>query len=611
MPTHGRSVYLHFFDRELGESVQRTVTGNNVQISLKLLSVLTGSALNCSASIFFESPAINSSSSLAEFTQLLLRTGHLDILSSHPTLAEFFESRATLYTDDRDRYPMYFGKSSNIPETFAIIPKSTSATLSLAIGLSAWGADLHSSSDAERDAKRVVSESMIKRADRAVTAALFSTATEASRRPELAIGLIRREISVQYTKHFMESLNSDIATGIDGLKYFDNCSINFPAIDIPILFDVAKTIGLGNLMKVDWLSSKAFWENYFHSSSQFDGRSELHEKMHLLGASLAGMFRSDISNKKETFRIFVQQTLRTIGSQVAHTEINAGSETLGLASSRLEKVLGILSQNLEFRTAMEAARVQAQGNTMFDYVIVVATDIERNAVFEAVRNLGGEPEPKFGGNRAYFDCGYIHGNRVAVVKVAMGSVSVGGSISTTMQITSHLKPKHVIMVGIAFGMDESKYPIGTVLVSRQVLGYELQRVGSDEHGEPVFVSRGSRTDASPRLVSLIETAAAVWNNADVKIGLLLSGDKLVDNLDFREKLQNLAGGDAIGGEMEGIGLVVALAEKPTHWVIVKAVCDWADGNKSDDKESRQVLAARNAVSLVFRAMKIVPDSEGS
>ncbi|PSS60001.1 hypothetical protein C6558_35200 [Ensifer sp. NM-2] len=515
-----------------------------------------------------------------------------------------------MYTDDRDRYPMYFGKTNNIPETLAIIPKSTSATLSLATGLSGWGADLQSSSDAERDAKRVVSESLIKRADRAVTAALFSTATEASKRPEFAIGIIRRQISVQYTKHFMGSLNSDIATGIDGLRYFDDCSLNFPCLDIPILIDVAKTIGLGELIKTDWLSSKAFWQNYFSSSSRFDERSDLHEKMHLLGASLAGMYRSDISNKRETFRLFVQQTLRAISNQVTRTEINAGAETLSLASSRLEKVLGILSHNLEFRNAMEAARVQAQGKTMFDYVIVVATDIERNAVFDAVRNLGGEPEPKFGGSRAYFDCGYIHGSRVAVVKVAMGSVSVGGSVSTTMQITSHLKPKHVIMVGIAFGMDESKYPIGTVLVGRQVLGYELQRVGSDEHGEAAVVSRGSRTDASPMLVSLIEAAAAVWNDAEVKIGLLLSGDKLVDNLDFREKLQKLAGGDAIGGEMEGIGLVVALAEKPTHWVIVKGVCDWADGNKSEDKHSRQALAAKNAVSLVFRAMKIVPDSEG-
>ncbi|ACE93453.1 hypothetical protein RHECIAT_PA0000107 (plasmid) [Rhizobium etli CIAT 652] len=512
-----------------------------------------------------------------------------------------------MYTDDRDRYPMYFGKSSNISDTFAIIPKSTSATLSLAAGLAAWGGDLQSSFDAERDAKRVVTESLLKRGDRAVTAALFSTATEASKKPEYAIGIIRRQISLQYTKHFMGSLNSDIATGIDGLRFFDDCSVNFPCLDIPILIDVAKVTGLGELIKTDWLSTREFWEGYFHNRMGYDERGELHEKIHLLGASLVGMFRGDVSNKRETFRLFVQQTLRAISHQVAHTEIKAGPETLSLASSRLEKLLSILSHNLEFRNAMEAARVQAQGKTTYDYLIIVATDVERDAVFEAVRNLGGEPEPRFGGNRAYFDCGYIHGNRVAVIKVAMGSVSVGGSVSTTIQITFHLKPKHVIMVGIAFGMDESKYPIGTVLVSRQVLGYELQRVGTDKQGDALVISRGPRTDASPMLVSLIEAAASVWNDAEVKIGLLLSGDKLVDNLDFREKLQEVASGEAIGGEMEGIGLVVALAEKPTHWVIVKAVCDWADGKKSEEKKARQALAAKNAVSLVFRAMKIVPD----
>lgn len=90
MPTHGRSIYLHFFDRELGESVGSEVTENDAQIALKLLILFTGSALNCSASILFESPAINKSSSLNSLTTLLIRSGHISILSSHPTMAEFF-----------------------------------------------------------------------------------------------------------------------------------------------------------------------------------------------------------------------------------------------------------------------------------------------------------------------------------------------------------------------------------------------------------------------------------------------------------------------------------------------------------------------------------------
>ena len=126
---------------------------------------------------------------------------------------------------------------------------------------------------------------------------------------------------------------------------------------------------------------------------------------------------------------------------------------------------------------------------------------------------------------------------------------------------------------------------------------------------PSWYSEARRRPASPVLVSLLEGAAAVWNEATVEIGLMLSGEKLVDNVDFREQLKAISGGEAIGGEMEGIGLVVAAAEKPTHWVVVKAICDWADGKKSEHKEERQSIAAKNAVSFVFRALQIVPDDE--
>ena len=64
----------------------------------------------------------------------------------------------------------------------------------------------------------------------------------------------------------------------------------------------------------------------------------------------------------------------------------------------------------------------------------------------------------------------------------------------------------------------------------------------------------------------------------MRFGDGLSGEKLVDNLDFRDQLLNLEP-EAIGGEMEGAGLYVACQDKKVDWILVKAVCDWADGQK--------------------------------
>ncbi|KJV05994.1 hypothetical protein [Methylocucumis oryzae] len=34
------------------------------------------------------------------------------------------------------------------------------------------------------------------------------------------------------------------------------------------------------------------------------------------------------------------------------------------------------------------------------------------------------------------------------------------------------------------------------------------------------------------------------------------------------------------------------------WIVIKAICDWGDGNKGKDKAQRQTLAARNSAQVV-------------
>jgi hypothetical protein len=52
---------------------------------------------------------------------------------------------------------------------------------------------------------------------------------------------------------------------------------------------------------------------------------------------------------------------------------------------------------------------------------------------------------------------------------------------------------------------------------------------------------------------------------------------------------------AVGGDMEGVGLAAAAVRNGVPWIVVKAICDWADGKKH---KKHQPLAAAAAVSLV-------------
>jgi nucleoside phosphorylase len=77
-------------------------------------------------------------------------------------------------------------------------------------------------------------------------------------------------------------------------------------------------------------------------------------------------------------------------------------------------------------------------------------------------------------------------------------------------------------------------------------------------------------------------------------GAVLSGEELIDNAERKKELFD-AFPHAIGGEMEGRGLYGAAQAAGVDWILVKAICDWADGNKH---KLAQPLAAAAAVDLV-------------
>ena len=236
-----------------------------------------------------------------------------------------------------------------------------------------------------------------------------------------------------------------------------------------------------------------------------------------------------------------------------------------------------------------------------DVLIVTATRVESKAVLDAFAQLTGQTARIVTKNRrTYRDLGAVGDMRVFLALTEMGSGGPGASQQAVQKGIEALDPGAVILVGIAFGMDEKKQHIGDVLVSQQLQLYDVQRVGTDR-----IIPRGDKPHASTRLIDSFRHADLDWNDANVEFGLLLSGEKLVDHLDYREQLKQF-GPEAIGGEMEGAGLYVACQDAKVDWIVIKAICDWADGHKKRNKTARQKLAAHNAAAFVAHALQQVP-----
>lgn len=252
----------------------------------------------------------------------------------------------------------------------------------------------------------------------------------------------------------------------------------------------------------------------------------------------------------------------------------------------------------------------------YNLLLVTATKIEKETLHSCLKPINGKSNlvKIHAGNQTYF-LGILGNYKVVHVSCDhMGAISPQASIATTMNAIDFCKPTVVVMVGIAFGVG-GKQKIGDILVSQSVVPYEIQRLGENKP-----LNRGIPAPACTTLLNRINNITD-WHYLNQKKrpkiipGLLLSGEKLIDNLEYKTKLLETYP-TAVGGEMEGYGLYTACNNKSiAHWIIIKGICDFADGKKSMGKAKKQKIATEAAVSLchhifnsrhAFKEISLVP-----
>ena len=230
-------------------------------------------------------------------------------------------------------------------------------------------------------------------------------------------------------------------------------------------------------------------------------------------------------------------------------------------------------------------------------VLLTATPTERDTVLKHLQPL---PDTAgvirlFHENNTFF-LGRLGYCTVVLCMCSMGASGRDSAQIVTGEVLRFWKPAALIMVGIAFGRDSERQKIGDVLISERIIAYEPERVGSES-----TISRGQQFLPGTRLYNSFRNADIDWSFRDpngllcaLHFGPILSGEKLIDNPDFKSRLFEKHP-NAIGGDMEGVG-VASCAEREKHeWILVKAICDWADGDKTDNHHG---FAAASAVSFV-------------
>lgn len=236
-------------------------------------------------------------------------------------------------------------------------------------------------------------------------------------------------------------------------------------------------------------------------------------------------------------------------------------------------------------------------NSDISLLLVTATNIETDALHQHLKSLRGKGKivKTYKASLTYY-IGVFGKYKAVHVQCGMGSIARDGSLSTVKDAMQHWQPKVVLMVGIAFGVNEAEQSIGDVLVSEAVIPYNPKRVG-----EKATIPRGLDAPANKLLINRFKNAMT-WEyllptteKAKKIVAPILSGEELIDNLERRNELIK-ENPTAKGGEMEGAGLYASV-DGEAAWIIVKGICDFADGHKGTDKDKRQRTAAEASISL--------------
>jgi len=592
------AIYLHYLDRELRRSINKNLSGVDLRSITSTIALSTCNILYCGLSLICESCFPDNK--LFSLIKLLFGNNQLRTVSQYPSLAEYIESRTVIYSHDATRYPMYFTQKQReklLSSGVSILIKSKDTTTSLAktiLGKAKSNAYTRLIEEktpwiSVKMVNTIFLKGLESLKNKAVTFSAFSYLMPDN--PKLLSNTIKRVISEEYTKHYLEVLDGDIVTGIPGFEYYDYLAKKFPYYDYYLMDALLDSIFIDYKKRKDS-------EEAIRSLLGLRG-SDLHKKMcyemqKFLDALVIRYLVGRIAPEYNEARNKLIEDIDLLSKRSQKISITK-ADSFALAIIKLKEYSDDKkNSDPYFRKGYEMAeRRHSLGRTRI--LLVTATDLEDDVIGEMSDKKNLLPSPFRGQRGVYLTFGSIGDFEVFSARSRMGSVGIAGSETTTLDAIDDLSPSYIISTGIGFGRSEKEQSLGDILVSECVRFYEKQRVGTKK-----IIPRGDRVTASPILLQMSSIGRVLNRKTKIHTGIILSGEKLVDDPTFKSQLWELEP-EAIGGDMEGAGVVSACIRRNKPWIVIKGIADWGE-NKGD---KAQPLAATNTFEFIFDLLENV------
>jgi len=207
---------------------------------------------------------------------------------------------------------------------------------------------------------------------------------------------------------------------------------------------------------------------------------------------------------------------------------------------------------------------------------------------------------------------------VSFVAASAQRKGMPSSAALAAKLTLVFRPRYLVMLGICAGI-EGKANFGDVIVADPTWDWGSGKHACDSTGSPVFLAAPYQMPLSPRISGLAQelshneaVRAAMrtgWKgpvpagSLEIHIGPMASGAGVI-----AERSQTAAvvgqNRDVLGIEMEAYAVMSAaeysLDPKPIA-VVIKAVCDFADPNKSDHWQEYAAYNSAAFADQLFRS----------
>jgi len=231
-----------------------------------------------------------------------------------------------------------------------------------------------------------------------------------------------------------------------------------------------------------------------------------------------------------------------------------------------------------------------------DFLIVTALKEERDAVLKllpgAVRLDATEDSYTYYSAKVPVQSQQgTRGSYNVIVMSFLGMGRVRASIVTANAI-QRWRPRCVLLVGIAGGVEKQNVQLGDILIAKQIIDYELQKLreDSDEVRTQVYQTDEKLRQASDSLTGAEWKPFLPKNRPVEGVPRLVVGDIATgDKVDARAEIVAKIGANwpnLIGIEMEAGGAVVAAlhAAYNPRFFMIRCVSDLADKDKDAPKE---------------------------